>query len=507
MLEITTFFKTWGNRFERFEKLVAAIAILVSSIVIVLIWFPIADTSFDEICYTDPAARYVLGKGFTSAAWYAQGPDTFWSSNVPLQQVLLILWFSVFGVGKTVALSANLFYVALGLAFLYAAILKSNFIKGTTWRVLFLVFFLGTDVPLGLSTSGRPDALCFLIASVAILALLEKNIFRRRILFFLVCASAPWASLSLAAAFAFFGTALLIAYPKNGRADFMVAMLGGFVGSLLLFLLYLNQGTLDIFLKSIVGHTGINNNPESFRANIEFRAAGILRNSSFHLLFLLGCFASFLLWKKNKKSSFTEIVLLWVTVLLFPLYMVKVGVFHLYYSWMLTIPTALFLLSIISNYLFSSRIACLVVLFFIGFSLFLPTSHMRKIPWAVMIRDERIENRNKAQEFVDSNVTPHDIAVVECQFWYPSVLVARTVFSAWCLQNLSFENAKIVTIAILQENKASYEGQTIGFSEFSKLNKNMIVSEEYNRFDSSKNSTKRIFSYRPFNVNHSIDIR
>ena len=506
MLEITTFYKTWGKRFERFENVAAIIAILASSIAIVLIWFPIADTSFDEICYTDPAARYVLGKGFTSAAWYAQGPDTFWSSNVPLQQVLLILWFSVFGVGKTVAQTANLFYVVLGISILYAAISKSNFIQGAFWRLLFLVFFLGTDVPLGLSTTGRPDALCFLIASVAISALLEKNIFQRILLIILVCASAPWASFSLAAAFAFFGTALLIAYPKMGRADFMTAMLGGLLGSILLFLLYWSHGTLDIFLKSIVGHTWINNNPESFRANIEFLASGILRNSSFHLLFLLGCFASFLLWKKNMKSSLTEIVLLWVTVLLFPLCMVKVGVFHLYYSWMITIPTALFLFSIISNDLFKGRVAYAMVVFFIGISLILPTSHLRKIPWAIMIRDERIEDRNKAHEFVDSYVTPHDIAVVECQFWYPSVLVAKTVFSAWFAKYLSVKNANKVTFAILQENKASHEGQTIGFSEFSKLNKNMIVCEEYKRFDSSKNITK-IFSYRPINVNHPIDIR
>src|SRR5688572_1207108 len=71
-------------------------------------WYPVF---IDEPGYSDPSASLLLGQGFTSGAWYAQGYEGFWAGNVPLHQACLYLWMKVFGFSLVAVRSINILYV------------------------------------------------------------------------------------------------------------------------------------------------------------------------------------------------------------------------------------------------------------------------------------------------------------------------------------------------------------------------------------------------------------
>src|SRR5258706_1732172 len=60
-----------------------------------------------EVMYTDPAANLILGKGFTSTAWYVQTGEKFWAANTPLHEMALSGWIRIFGFSPLAVRSIN----------------------------------------------------------------------------------------------------------------------------------------------------------------------------------------------------------------------------------------------------------------------------------------------------------------------------------------------------------------------------------------------------------------
>ena len=71
--------------------------------------------------YTDPAANFSFGAGFTSTAWYAQRYDAFWAGNVPLHALLLGAWLKLVPFGPSGVRSLNFLLVALAVVFFWRA--------------------------------------------------------------------------------------------------------------------------------------------------------------------------------------------------------------------------------------------------------------------------------------------------------------------------------------------------------------------------------------------------
>jgi hypothetical protein len=265
---------------------------------------------------------------------------------------------------------------------------------------------------------------------------------------------------------AFFGVLFLAFYPRKSGSYFLTAALGGMIGTAALLWLYWCKGTLDIFFESIFGHTGLNTDPSSFRANLAFRAGGALSNSTFHVLIICS-FALFLMERfLNWKAQAKMLAVLWVTIFLFPVYMVTIGMLHGYYSWMVSLPVSIILLSTVSSSMLPWPTRRLALLMLLVASACVATSHVRKLPWALRVREERITLKEQAREFVRRNVANSDVAVVEGFFWHDTVTIAKDTYSAWQAQVMSPQEAAKATVLILNQEKAPGAVEVISYDAF-----------------------------------------
>jgi hypothetical protein len=429
----------------------------------------------DEIAYTDPAASYVLGQGFTAGSWYCQGPFSFWSGNVPLQQFLLCGWFKIFGFNQNTAHFANTVYVAMGLLLLFHTLRRSKIIPVTGWRLAFMVFLLGTGCPLAMSTSGRPDALCFLIATMAFWAFFELNLINRIGLMFFAGMLAPFASLSLAAAFAFAGAVVFLVWRREHLFTVLALAIGGFFGTALLIGLYASHGTLDIFLKAILPHTGANASSASFRSNWSWRA-GALWHPTIYVLAGAGVVAVVSDWLQGrgelKKCRMLFVILMFV----FPVYMVKVGVLHAAYRWLLIFPISIAVFVLLSRGSIQNRAMLVVMGVALATAFGTSGSYLRNLRWLAYNRELRVENKNGAAEFIRENLTSNDVAVVEQMFWYYAKNRTQATYSAWFPKKAAASDLEKISVLVLRDSKNPEQDAKVGldaeevisFSELSK---------------------------------------
>lgn len=155
----------------------------------------------DEPGYTDPAASYVLGRGFTSGAWYAQPDGEFFASNVPLHELALVPWLQTFGFGILQTRSINWLYSIAGILLIWDAARRVGWIKSPWLRIATCGVMLFTETAYSLNQLGRPDGITFLIAAVTAWSFALPSPKWRLCILFIAGAAAAWAGLQLVAAF------------------------------------------------------------------------------------------------------------------------------------------------------------------------------------------------------------------------------------------------------------------------------------------------------------------
>lgn len=207
----------------------------------------------DETGYTDPGLNLAIGNGLTTSIWGHVYWGKFWFSYPPLYPYLIAGWISGLGISLAVVRSLNLVLISAAAIALWYYALRSGWFPGLLGRIaVALLPLLGYYVSYTYR-SGRPDALCALLAALALLASLVPDRRRRVAALIAIGALVPWAGLQLMAFAVVIAVLLFIWWPRRTIAIFLP--LGGGIGLGLLALLgfYAANHSLYGFLASTFG--------------------------------------------------------------------------------------------------------------------------------------------------------------------------------------------------------------------------------------------------------------
>ena len=303
----------------------------------------------DEVIYLDPALNLLEGRGFTSSAYYVQPEGEFWAGNVPLYSGLLYVWIGLFG--TTILSVRSLDYVLISAAavLLWVAVKRLGLIARPRYRIVLLALvLLGFGVCFNYR-SARPDCLCILLASSALLAASIPNRTVRLTVLGILGILLPAAGLQLVV-FAGLLSLLLLPMLRGRILPEAVAMgLGCVAGGGLLFALYTYHGVWDTFLAFTMGqHSAIGAEGLS-RWSLRRMIPSTLKDPS-SILVLTATFttAGFALWRGRLawRSPLAAAVVIAIGL---PAAMLLLrGVYPAYYVWMTYIPVCICLCSALS---------------------------------------------------------------------------------------------------------------------------------------------------------------
>jgi hypothetical protein len=426
------------------------------------LWGPF-ETHFDNPGYTDPAASYVLGQGFTSGCWYFQGCDEFWAGNVPLHQFLLIPWFKAFGFSSASVKALNMLYIVLGMGLLWLGMVRGRLIATARWRLGAIAFFLVSDSSLSLAISGRPEPLCLLIACAAWFFLsLERRAYRWGGL--AGCGLlAPWAGLHLAAFFAFAGIGTVLFYQKRYWKEVLALAAGGVAGSVALLGFYRHFGMLDMFIVNICPHMSISFVMAAQKTDAYIKWITLIKSwgwrlggfgaSSLLFAAFLSIWVSATSFLTGRSRRLAALNIGCITGL--PALFIAAGVFPRYYGVFLMLPITVTLFGLLSAGVMRDRRGSGAIQFLPWISLLLPGAYL----WCIVIQawpaycSGRDENINA---FVKKVVRSEDVALVDPKLWYAAKPRVKKTFSGlWKVQAGVSKNRDELSVVITSSSDSA----------------------------------------------------
>lgn len=440
---------------ERREPLLLALMLAVFALVSAGLWSSF-ETQFDSPAYTDPAASYVMGQGFTSGCWYFQGPDEFWAGNVPLHAALLIPWFKVFGFSAGSVWSLNLLYLLAGTVLIWRGMVRTGVVPSATWRLGAVAFFLAARCSLSLVIARRPDALCFLILGAAWYFLTLERPSRRRIALAGCGFLAVWASLNLAAFFALAGIGAVLFYGKRHFEEVAALAAGGALGAAALLGFYDRLGSLGAFIMNIAPHIGPHNGSpvrlgEDFAvflrnyASWKGRMSGLSDGSALFVIGLAaGLAAAALKTGRSRKLAALNLA----CAVGIPAGLGAAGVFSYYYTFMLIVPVTVMSFGLLDGGLVQGPRGRGAVRLALCLSAVVPGSYL----WCGVVQavpSLRSHQYEQVSAFAREVIRPGDVAWVEPTFWFAVKPLARQVFSGlWKFQAETSPDRDRITVAI-----------------------------------------------------------
>ena len=452
-----------------FRELGTLLGILLGYTLVTLILWGSLEPHYDSPGYTDPAASYLMGKGFTSGCWYLQGNREFWVGNVPLHQLLLIPWFKLAGFSYCSVKLLNSIYLFMGMVLFWLGMRSGKLVISPVLRIGAISFFLITYSAYTLETSGRPEPLCFLIACASWYFFNSKGKLLRWSGLGLCGVLAPWAGLPLAAFFAFAGLGTILIYRKRYFVEVLALAFGGIIGTLALLFLYHSMGVLEIFLANISPHTNLltGNNKHQTAAYVEWEKLmnspdwklGGLRSNSLFLIVLIsmGVSLTALITSQAKKLAAVNISCFTMLPSLFLL----IGVFPYYYTFYMILPLTLSLFGLISAGVIKNQLIFRFIIVLLIAGAFLPGNFL----WIAIVQGVPCwlytESESK-KEFIKRTVYPNDVAWVDHRFWFETKTRVRETFSGlWRLQAETSPSLKKITVMIFPDSSGANSARSL----------------------------------------------
>ena len=471
------FIGRWGE-----GKLLTAMLALYA-LVSIVVWVRF-ETQYDDAGYTDPAASYALGQGFTSGCWYAQTCEEFWAGNVPLHQFFLIGAFKLLGFSKWASHTLLTLYSCLAMLFLWIGMRRSGWIPQPGLRLGAIAFFLASSNSAMMAIGGRPEPLCLLLASVAWAALTLENARLRRTVLAACGALAPWIGLQVAVFFAFFGILALLFDGEKQWANVLAVACGGIAGTAALLFFYWRMGTLDAFLISIAPHSSI---PAARHRPIEgvsyiprydqlggprFGLWGYADPSVVYGILL----SAAVCWSCVRKGIATRLAAFDAAVIAgLPLFFAGVGIFPYYYAPFLFLPMTVLLFTLLARQGASGVARSWVLTALLWASACVPASYL----WRLTAQGipSALDDVNGRMERALRRVTrPDDVAWVDITLWYETKPLVKRVLSAhWGAQAKTAKERDAVSVLITVKGKEDIAclpgtwaatGETVDFPDY-----------------------------------------
>jgi MFS family permease len=293
----------------------------------------------DEVMFTDVAANYAAGDGFTSSVWTCGRPiESFWSCNAPLYPYLLGNWIRIFGFSIVSVRSLNYALIAASAGLLWLATRRLKLISAAPMRILFVILIL-TDYGIGINyRSARYDCLAILLASAMFLSFSIKGLLRRCVLLSAIGVIFPLAGIQLIPFAFLFSGLLLLFFRYVYWREIVAALAGTCVGVLVLLFIFAQQDALGGFLATLHAESA-----SALAKKVADQTIGerLPKDPSLFVLFI-GTGIFLLGQKVSGTWQFKSITTFgFIAALLVPAGMFVAGKFPTYYSWMAYIPLCL----------------------------------------------------------------------------------------------------------------------------------------------------------------------
>jgi hypothetical protein len=314
----------------------------------------------DEVMLADPAIRWHLGQGFTSAAWAIQPKEQFFSANVPLYPVLLREWIGLFGPTLTSIRSFSFFCFFLAIALLWWATVRMELLRNSVSRLALVFLFCTAFGMTFMCRNARYDSLCLLLVSIAFILLAAASARLSKVGLLIIGIFLPFAGLQLLPFIIIMSLVTLAVVRPAPKGHFLYLAFGCSLGIAMLCALYLAHGTFGIFVRSALGHgvyfktegnryfSKLSSLPNAFLGNpFQLWQTDRMDYSSL-IVFLLILLLSFTDYYRRKFVSYPARFALLVSLLV-PLFMHLSAHFRIYYRWMTFVPCAICLMMILER--------------------------------------------------------------------------------------------------------------------------------------------------------------
>ncbi|MDE1178753.1 MAG: hypothetical protein PW789_19435 [Edaphobacter sp.] len=295
----------------------------------------------DEDMFTDVAANFAMGNGFTSSVWTCGDHMTtsFFACNAPLYPFVSGLWIKAFGFTISAVRSLNYLLIAASCYVLWLAIKRLGLIANP-WQRLSFVPLLLMGYGIGINfRSGRYDCLGILLCSSILLA---ATIPSRRLRLGLIGGGGfllPFCGLHMVPFAFILSCCLLLVCGTSVLGECAVLCSAAAVGVAALLGVYHHFGVLQNFFDSL--HT---ESPGSFKdrfLNDVERTKRLPKDPSLFLLYGAVLLIAAECWRKKQLQVRSVLGFGIIAATLVPLGMILVSKLTTYYSWMAYIPLAL----------------------------------------------------------------------------------------------------------------------------------------------------------------------
>src|SRR6185369_5540146 len=122
----------------RLAERLGLLALIVGFIVVNILTASLSPTVWmDEVLYTDPGFRLARLGSFTSAAWWEQPKERFFTGNVPLYPLAVAGWIRVLGFNITIVRSLNFVLSAAAALLAHSTAARSGLLRRPGTRLAF----------------------------------------------------------------------------------------------------------------------------------------------------------------------------------------------------------------------------------------------------------------------------------------------------------------------------------------------------------------------------------
>jgi len=379
----------------------------------------------DEVMYTDPAANVVLGRGFTSSAWYVQSSNQYWAANAPLHELVLARWLKVFGLSPLAVRTINYVWFVLGTFLAWQFCVRTAVINRPRLRLLCVILLAcGSGISFSYR-SGRPDMICYFLAAATLCASTIRSFPMRYSVLMALGFLYPWAGLPLLP-FLVLATGLaLVFFGWKSALNGVCTGIGAALGLAGLYLFFRSHGVWDSFAASVQLHASGKIAGVYGHAQWNVIPALLIRDRSAPLLLLAAVVLMGWNWKHRDAAAIKTTAFAIATGLGIPLAMHFTGVFPIYYGWMAALPVTLALchaLSIQRTMTCGPKTAVSVLLI-AAMIIGLP---IRLITAAIVSSGTSYAESTR---FVTDHLKSSDVAYVDYAAFYPATASAGKIYT------------------------------------------------------------------------------
>jgi len=415
-----------------------AVAALLSAMLAVNLWtYNLYPTVWsDEVLWSEPAINLVKTGHFTTSVWQLQPADTFWAAQSPLYCFLLAGWLPLAGDSLLAVRSFNYVLMTVAAGLVWFGSWRWRIVARPALRVMIVpLLLLGYGLSYAYRCS-RPDILGLICLTCLGLACLVQAAERRRVLLFLLAASAPWVGVQVALYVLVACVAAKLVFRDLTVRDLAVVGIGLCAGAISLLVLFAANGVLPYFLDTL--HQAADE-PRHF-GNATGYAGTISRRLSSTLGSYLGDFSALPLgfalagfwfcsrnWDQRYKRGAGFLLLLFFGV---PLVFNFTGHFAFYYSYMIYVPLVLAFLMAYES-LAGGANRMLRALAGGAFFLAVLGAMLLGLPMRLLLSASfcEIVPREKYTPIIQSQIKREDVVLSHFAAFFEAKQVARKVYS------------------------------------------------------------------------------